>query len=212
MKPPNWLGKYPVLPIINQVTPDEALLIAEALSVGGVKIMEITLRTDKAKDSLLAVRKHFPELVLGAGSVMNPEQMNWIKGEGFNFAVSPGWSDLCWQKATSLELPFFPGILTPTELMHALNSGCLNPKIFPIAPVGGVQYLKSLLAPFRKYSIKCLPTGGIGRNMVPNYLSDPHVSMVGGSWITSEDLVSKKDFAGITELAKSSLFLANNKE
>ena len=212
MKPPNWLGKYPVLPIINQVTPDEALLIAEALTVGGVKIMEITLRTDKAKDSLLAVRKHFPELVLGAGSVMNPEQMNWIKGEGFNFAVSPGWSDLCWQKATSLELPFFPGILTPTELMHALNSGCLNPKIFPIAPVGGVQYLKSLLAPFRKYSFKCLPTGGIGRNMVPNYLSDPHVSMVGGSWITSENLVSKKDFAGITELAKSSLFLANNKE
>ena len=109
MKPPEWLGKYPVLPIINQVTPDEALLIADALTVGGVKIMEITLRTDKAKDALLAVRKHFPKLILGAGSVMNQEQMNWIKGEGFNFAVSPGWSDLCWQKATSLEclLPEF---------------------------------------------------------------------------------------------------------
>ena len=210
MKPPDWLGTYPVLPIINQLTPDEALLIAEALTVGGVKIMEITLRTDKAKDSLLAVRKHFPELVLGAGSVMNQEQMNWIKGEGLNFAVSPGWSDLCWQKATSLELPFFPGILTPTELMHALHSGCLNPKIFPTAPVGGVQYLKSLLAPLRKCSIKCLPTGGIKPNMVLNYLNDPDVSMVGGSWITPEDLVSKKDFVGITELAKSSLLLANN--
>ena len=200
------------MPIINQVLPEDSLLVAEALLVGGVEIMEITLRSDKAKESLVAVRKKFPEIVLGAGSVTSPEQMNWIKGEGLNFAVSPGWSDSCWQKATSLELPFFPGILTSTELMHALNSGCLNPKIFPIAPVGGVQYLKSLLAPFQKYSIKCLPTGGIGRNMVSNYLCDPQVGMVGGSWITPKDLVSKKDFAGITELAKSSLFLANNKE
>ena len=210
MKPPDWLGKYPVLPIINQVKPDEALLIAEALTIGGLKIMEITLRTDEAKDALLAVRKHFPKLILGAGSVLNPEQINWIKGEGLNFAVSPGWSDSCWQKATSMNLPFFPGILTPTELMHAIDSGCLNPKIFPIVPAGGAQYLKSLLAPFRKCSIKCLPTGGIKPNMVPNYLNDPDVSMVGGSWITPEDLVSKKDFVGITELAKSSLLLANN--
>ena len=80
MKPPDWLGKYPVLPIINQVKPDEALLIAEALIIGGLEIMEITLRTDEAKDALLAVRKHFPKLILGAGSVLNPEQINWIKG------------------------------------------------------------------------------------------------------------------------------------
>ena len=95
-----------MLPIINQVTPDEALLIAEALTVGGVKIMEITLRTDKAKDSLLAVRKHFPELVLGAGSVMNQEQMNWIKGEGLNFAVSPGWSDFVLAKSNFTGIAF----------------------------------------------------------------------------------------------------------
>ena len=209
MKPPEWLGKYPVLPIINQATPDEALLIAGALMQGGVKIMEITLRSDLAKDSLIAVRREFPELIIGAGSVMNPEQIEWVKEEGLDFSVSPGWSDVCWQKANSLNLPLFPGIMTPTELMHAINSGCMNPKIFPIAPLGGIEFLQALLAPFRKTDLQCLPTGGIKQNQVSEYLSDPQVSMVGGSWIAPRKLVKQKYIAGITELAKSSLLLAN---
>ena len=209
MKPPEWLGKYPVLPIINQAMPDEVLSIAEALIEGGVEIMEITLRTDKAKDCLVAVRKEFPKLILGAGSVINPEQVNWIKEKELDFAVSPGWSDVCWQKAEDLNLPFFPGVLTPSELMHAVNSGCLNPKIFPIDPVGGIKYLQAMLAPFRSTNLTCIPTGGIQLHQVSDYLNDPQVSIVGGSWITPKELVAKKDFARITELAKTSLLLAN---
>ena len=98
VNPPNWLGKYPVLPIINKASPDQALAIAEALLEGGVGIMEITLRTDDAKDSLLAVRREFPEFILGAGSILNSDQLEWVSGEGMEFAVAPGWSDKCWQK------------------------------------------------------------------------------------------------------------------
>ena len=209
MKPPEWLGKYPVLPIINRAKPDEALLIAEALIKGGLEIMEITLRTEEAMGSLCAVRKEFPKLILGAGSVITPYQLDWIKGEGLDFAVSPGWSDLCWKKASSFNLPFFPGVLTPTELMHAINEGCLHPKVFPIGPMGGIDYFRALLAPFREQKIQCVPTGGIKQHQVFDYVRNPHVSMVGGSWITPKEMVNQKDFEGITELAKSSLLLAN---
>lgn len=209
MKLPEWLGKYPVLPIINKAMPDEALFIAEALMAGGVEIMEITLRTDEAKNSLRSVRKHFPELILGAGSVINTKQLDWVQGEGLDFAVAPGWSDQCWQKATNLNLPFFPGVLSPSELMHAINAGCRSPKVFPIGPMGGIEYLQALMAPFRRAELTCIPTGGIQQNQVSDYLFDPQVSMVGGSWLTPKDLINQKNFAGITKLAKSSLLLAN---
>ena len=212
MNPPNWLGKYPVLPIINKVSPDQALAIAEALSEGGVGIMEITLRTDEAKDSLLAVRREFPEFILGAGSILNSDQLEWVSGEGMEFAVAPGWSDKCWQKAVSLKLPFIPGILSPSELLNSIGAGCLLSKIFPIEPVGGLEYLRALLAPFRKLNFQCLPTGGIKEKQVSQYLEDPQVIMVGGSWLTPSDLIEKKDMTEITKLAKSSLFLANKNQ
>ena len=197
------------MPIINQVLPYDSLLVAEALLVGGVEIMEITLRSDKAKESLVAVRKKFPEIVLGAGSVVNPEQLEWIQGEGLDFAVAPGWSDECWQKANTLNLPFIPGILTPSELIKAIDSGCLNPKIFPVEPIGGISYVKSLLAPFRAIGLQCMPTGGIVKEKVSEYLTDPQIAMVGGSWLTPPELIKTKDIPAITKLAKSSLLFAN---
>lgn len=197
------------MPIINQVLPDDSLLVAEALLVGGVEIMEITLRSDKAKESLVTVRKKFPEIVLGAGSVVNPEQLEWIQGEGLDFAVAPGWSDECWQKANTLNLPFIPGILTPSELIKAIDSGCLNPKIFPVEPIGGISYVKSLLAPFRAIGLQCMPTGGIVKEKVSEYLTDPQIAMVGGSWLTPPELIKAKDIPAITKLAKSSLLFAN---
>ena len=197
------------MPIINQVLPDDSLLVAEALLMGGVEIMEITLRSDKAKESLVAVRKKFPEIVLGAGSVVNPEQLEWIQGEGLDFAVAPGWSDECWQKANTLNLPFIPGILTPSELIKAIDSGCLNPKIFPVEPIGGISYVNSLLAPFRAIGLQCMPTGGIVKEKVSEYLTDPQIAMVGGSWLTPPELIKAKDIPAITKLAKSSLLFAN---
>ena len=209
MHHPLWLQKYPVLPIINQATPDEALSIAEALLEGGIDVMEVTLRTAQAKEALQVVRKKFPEITLGVGSILSTEQVNWAAAEGMNFGVSPVWNEDLWALSLDLEISFFPGVLTPSELSRAIDAGCLHPKIFPIEPTGGVAYLKALLAPFGNTNLHCLPTGGIGKEKVLEYLAIPQVSTVGGSWITPQSLISSKDTKGMTELAKSSLLLAN---
>ena len=209
MHHPLWLQKYPVLPIINQATPDEALSIAEALLEGGIDVMEVTLRTAQAKEALQVVRKKFPEITLGVGSILSTEQVNWAAAEGMNFGVSPVWNEDLWALSLDLEISFFPGVLTPSELSRAIDAGCLHPKIFPIEPTGGVAYLKALLAPFGNTNLYCLPTGGIGKEKVLEYLKIPQVSTVGGSWITPQSLISSKDTKGMTELAKSSLLLAN---
>jgi len=206
---PLWLQKYPVLPIINQATPDEALSIAEALLEGGIDVMEVTLRTTQAKEALQVVRKKFPEITLGVGSILSTEQVDWAAAEGMNFGVSPVWNEDLWALSLDLEISFFPGVLTPSELSRAIDAGCLHPKIFPIEPTGGVAYLKALLAPFGNTNLHCLPTGGIGKEKVLEYLKIPQVSTVGGSWITPQSLISSKDTKGMTELAKSSLLLAN---
>ena len=209
MHHPLWLRKYPVLPIINQATPDQALSIAEALLEGGIDVMEVTLRTAQAKEALQVVRKKFPEITLGVGSILSTEQVNWAAAEGMNFGVSPVWNEDLWALSLDLEISFFPGVLTPSELSRAIDAGCLHPKIFPIEPTGGVAYLKALLAPFGNTNLHCLPTGGIGKEKVLEYLAIPQVSTVGGSWITPQSLISSKDTKGMTELAKSSLLLAN---
>lgn len=209
MHHPLWLQKYPVLPIINQATPDQALSIAEALLEGGIDVMEVTLRTAQAKEALQVVRKKFPEITLGVGSILSTEQVNWAAAEGMNFGVSPVWNEDLWALSLDLEISFFPGVLTPSELSRAIDAGCLHPKIFPIEPTGGVAYLKALLAPFGNTNLYCLPTGGIGKEKVLEYLKIPQVSTVGGSWITPQSLISSKDTKGMTELAKSSLLLAN---
>lgn len=209
MHHPLWLQKYPVLPIINQATPDQALSIAEALLEGGIDVMEVTLRTTQAKDALQVVRKKFPEITLGVGSILSTDQVDWAAAEGMNFGVSPVWNEDLWALSLDLEISFFPGVLTPSELSRAIDAGCLHPKIFPIEPTGGVAYLKSLLAPFGNTNLHCLPTGGIGKEKVLEYLAIPQVSTVGGSWITPQSLISSKDTKGMTELAKSSLLLAN---
>ena len=209
MHHPLWVQKYPVLPIINQATPDQALSIAEALLEGGIDVMEVTLRTTQAKEALQVVRRKFPEITLGVGSILSTEQVNWAAAEGMNFGVSPVWNEDLWELSLDLEISFFPGVLTPSELSRAIDAGCLHPKIFPIEPTGGVAYLKSLLAPFGNTNLYCLPTGGIGKEKVLEYLKIPQASTVGGSWITPQSLISSKDTKGMTELAKSSLLLAN---
>ena len=203
------LGRQPVLPILNFADRDSALRIAEALVNGGISAFEITLRSPEAMDALQTVRKEFPDLALGAGTILEKEQLSQVKDYGIDFGVSPGWSDELWEHSQELELLFFPGILTPTELTRACQSGCRSLKVFPIEPVGGIAYLKSLIAPFRSLNLNYLPTGGIHREKVEGYLAEDSVLTVGGSWLTPRDLIGKKEFGKITELASASLSLSN---
>lgn len=209
MKHHQLFKNYPVLPIINQATAEEALVIAEAFLEADLYLMEMTLRTETAKKALVEVRKKFPDLILGAGSILSKDQIQWAFDAGMDFTVSPAWSDSLWEMSQKLKIPFYPGILSPSELLKSIKAGCLYPKIFPIEPAGGVPYLKSLLAPFKNADVTCLPTGGIGKEKVSHYLNLPEVQIVGGSWITPQIHITNKDAKKMTELAKASLLLAN---
>ena len=206
---PDQLGRQPVLPILNLADQETALRVAEALTKGGIGTFEITLRSATALGSLQAVRKEFPDLALGAGTILEKEQVSQVKDLGVDFGVCPGWDDELWVHSQELDFPLFPGILSPTELTHAYKSGCRALKVFPVEPAGGIAYLKSLIAPFRSLNLKYLPTGGIGRDKVASYLEDEAVLTVGGSWLTPRGLIEKKKFEGITELAIASLSLGN---
>ena len=109
---------------------------------GGIGALEITLREQGAQSALTAIRKEFPDLLLGAGSSTEADQINWISDQGLDFGVSPGWQPDLWEKAQSTDLCYFPGVLTPTELSTVLSSGCRTVKIFPIEPVGGLSYFR----------------------------------------------------------------------
>lgn len=203
------LGGQPVLPILNLPDGDSALRVAEALVAGGIKVFEITLRNPEALQALQAVREEFPDLTLGAGTLIEKEQIARVKDMGIDFGVSPGWSEELWAFSLEVNLPLFPGILTPTELLSAHQAGCRALKVFPIEPVGGISYLQSLIAPFRPLGIRYLPTGGIGRDKVASYLHDEAVLTVGGSWLTPVNSIENKDFAKITGLAIEAFSLSN---
>lgn len=208
---PDRLRSFPVLPILNLAEQTTALRVAEALTKGGIGAFEITLRNANALSSLQAVRKEFPGLTLGAGTILEKEQISQVKDLGIDFGVCPGWDDDLWSHSKDLDFPLIPGVLTPTELTRACKSGCRTLKVFPIEPAGGVGYLKSLIAPFRSWNLDYLPTGGIGKEKVSSYLEDEAVLTVGGSWLTPLTLIEKKEFTAITELAIASLSLGNRK-
>lgn len=203
------LGNQSVLPIINFQNSKLALQTTEALLKGGIKNLEVTLRS---KDSLLTlkeIRKEFPKVLLGAGTILKEEQIDQLQDIGINFGVSPGWDESIWEKSQKNNFFLIPGILTPTELNRVSKSNCPAVKIFPVEPVGGYPYMKALIAPFRDLGIKYLPTGGVTQNLTSAYLNDPDLLTIGGSWITPQDLVQNLQFSRITKLAKEAISLGN---
>lgn len=202
------VGKSPVLPILNLVDIHQGLRAAEALANGGIETIEITLRNKTALSVLHEIRKEFPHFTLGAGTILQEEQIKQILDIGVDFGVAPGWNESVWQQAQLNKFMLIPGIITPTELNNAHQKGCTTLKIFPVEPAGGYPYMQALLAPFRNLGIKYIPTGGIKQEVVPSYLADPDVLTVGGSWLTPANLLENSQFAEITKLAMKAVSLA----
>ena len=210
MSPLDRLKGIPVLPILNGIGPCDPLRIAEALMEGGLGALEITLREEGAQNALCAIRKKFPGLLLGAGSLFETEQVEWAADQGLDFGVSPGWQPELWEKAQENDFIYFPGVLTPTELSGVLGSGCRTVKIFPIEPVGGLAYFRSLTAPFQKFPVHYLPTGGVGEAQVSSYLAEKGVISVGGSWITPKDVIFNEDYPAMKRLAQRAMKLLHH--
>lgn len=184
---------------------DDAVPLARALLAGGLSVMEITFRTAAAAGSIRRVRQEVPLMAIGAGTLLTAEQVHQAAEAGAQFGVSPGLNETVLTAAGKVQLPFFPGVLTPTEVDRALNLGCKYLKFFPAEPAGGAAMLKALAAPFAHTGVKFLPTGGINTTTLPGYLALPQVAAVGGSWMAEKKLVTEKAWEKITAITADAL-------
>lgn len=179
-----------------------AVPLARALLAGGVDVMELTLRTDAALDSLRAIKAEVPEMLAGIGTVLTPDQVKAAKEAGAAFAVAPGFNPRVVGAAKEAGLPFAPGICTPSDIEGALEFGCNVLKFFPAESTGGLAHLKNISAPYAHLGLKYIPLGGVSAKNLAAYMGSPVVAAVGGSWLAAREVIAAKDWAKITANAK----------
>ncbi len=176
--------------------------LAKALLEGGIDIMELTLRTPAALPALAEIKRRVPEMVAGIGTVLTPEQVAETKAAGAEFAVAPGFNPRVLAAARQHDLPFAPGVCTPSEIEGALETGCRVLKFFPAETSGGIRALRSMTAPYAHLNLKFMPLGGLNADNFVAYLKDPAVIAVGGSWLAKRDEIRRCDWAAITAKAR----------
>lgn len=191
----------PVVPVLQFDNVEQGEQVSRALLAGGVRVLEITLRTPAAMDVIRHVAGLSDELIVGVGTLTHPQEMAQAVAAGARFGVSPGYTSALGAAAKAAGLPLLPGVVTPSDILAALADGYETVKFFPAEPSGGVPMLKALYGPFRQ--VRFCPTGGISAASAPSYLAQPNVVCVGGSWLTPKALVDAKDWDGITRLAQS---------
>jgi len=196
-----------VVPLVQSDDPKTALKVSEALLEGGLEVLEVVLRTDKALDCLEAIAKEFPHAHVGAGTVLSEDQSQEVARRGATFIVSPGLDPASVKFAQSIDMPILPGISTATELQQAWNMGLRTVKLFPSSLVGGPKMIKALSSVFR--DVRFMPTGGVNPGNLKEHIDVPAVLACGGSWLTPKDAIEAGDFAAITKLAKDAIAIAN---
>jgi 2-dehydro-3-deoxyphosphogluconate aldolase/(4S)-4-hydroxy-2-oxoglutarate aldolase len=184
---------------------ENAVPLAEALLAGGLNTIEITFRTADAADAIARIRKEVPQMCVGAGTLLAADQVKQAVDAGAQFGVSPGLSEAVSSAAHEFKLPLYPGVVTPTEVMRAIELGWRHLKFFPAEASGGVNMLKSLTGPFAHTGVKFIPTGGITVATLPDYLALPQVAAVGGSWMAERKIVAEKAWAKITALTAEAM-------
>lgn len=203
---PRDLAKYgPVIPVIVIQRVEDAVPLAQALVAGGVRVLEVTLRTPVALEAMERIIKAVPDAIVGAGTVRSVEDARAAKLAGCQFAVSPGYLPEIGDECYEIELPLLPGVSTATEVLSAWTEGYNFLKLFPATAVGGVNLLKALAGPFP--DVAFCPTGGITAATAPEFLSCPNVLVCGGSWLTPESAIQAGDWARITQLAREAAAL-----
>ena len=191
----------PVIPVIVLQRVDDAVPLARALVAGGVKVLEITLRTPVALDGMRAIAQAVPEAIVGAGTIRSVADAEAALAAGCRFGVSPGYTRDIGLACRDIGLPLLPGVATGSVAMAANADGYGFLKFFPASAAGGVPMLKALAGPFA--DLLFCPTGGITPETAPQFLALPNVKVCGGSWLTPQDAVERQDWARITALAKA---------
>ncbi|MEO0729475.1 MAG: bifunctional 4-hydroxy-2-oxoglutarate aldolase/2-dehydro-3-deoxy-phosphogluconate aldolase [Pseudomonadota bacterium] len=197
------LGRMKIVPVLTIDNVDDAVPLARALLAGGLRAIEITLRTDAALDAIRAVSESVPDAFVGAGTILEPDDGAKAIAAGARFLVSPGLSPRLVAAAETWRVPFLPGAVTASEVMSLRDLGYRCLKFFPAEPSGGVPALKGLAAPIS--DVVFCPTGGIGPKNVADYLALNNVAAVGGSWVAPADAIKARDWARIEQSCRDAL-------
>lgn len=192
-------ARAPVIPVLTIESADTAVPLARALVRGGLPVLEVTLRTEAALQALRRIAEEVPEAIVGAGTVLDPAQLDRVQRAGARFAVSPGCTDALARAALSGGLPFLPGVQTVSEAMALAEFGFRILKFFPADAAGGLTWIKAVGAPLS--DLRFCPTGGITAETAPAYLALPNVACVGGSWVAPRVAVATGDWQSVERLA-----------
>lgn len=199
------LHTSPVIPVLTVAQISHAAPLAQALVAGGLKVLEITLRTPAALDAIRAMRAAVPDAIVGAGTITNPAELDAAIEAGSQFIITPGLTPALLEAIPSAPVPVLPGVATASELMTARAAGLTHLKFFPAEAAGGIAMLQSFAGPFSDVSF--CPTGGITLQTAPLYLALPNVACVGGSWLSPQDKLAQADWPGIEALARAAAAL-----
>ncbi len=200
------LAGTPVVPLVQATDPAVAVRTSEALADGGLRVIEVVLRTEEALDCLQAIADEVPNVLAGAGTVLSAAQAEAALASGARFIVSPGLDDDVVKTSQQHGVPVYPGIMTPGEAQRAFNLGLDVVKFFPASVAGGVPALKALASVFR--ALRFMPTGGVSPYNLSDFLSVPAVLACGGSWLTPDQAINAGDYEKVTALAGEAVAIA----
>lgn len=198
-------SRQPLIPVIVIEDEDDAEPLAEALLTGGLDVIEVTLRTPAATAALSRILRRFPEMKVGAGTVVTPEQAQRCLDLGVSFGVAPGWNPATLLRFQHSGVPFLPGVLTPSEIESAYAHGCTLLKYFPAEAAGGPKMLRAVTGPYESLGIRFCPTGGVSLENMNDYLSLAQVFAVGGSWLATKRQIAEKQWSVITRQTREAL-------
>lgn len=201
------LLKNPIIPVIVIEDAEDAEPLAEALLKGGMNVIEVTFRTTAAATAISRIAKAFPEMLLGAGTVLTDEQAQRALDAGVSFGLAPGLNPATVERFKKAGVPFIPGVMTPSDIEAGLALGYSVLKFFPAEAAGGVKTIKALSGPYASQGIKFCPTGGIGRHNMNDYLALPTVASIGGSWLATKQQIADNAWSTITSQVKEALAL-----
>jgi 2-dehydro-3-deoxyphosphogluconate aldolase/(4S)-4-hydroxy-2-oxoglutarate aldolase len=199
------LAAIGVVPVIAIERASDAIALADALLEGGLRVAEITFRTSAAAESLALLRDARPELLIGAGTVLDVQQVQAAVAAGARFGLAPGFDPEVVQAAAQHGLPFAPGVMTPSDLGAAAKCGIRLAKFFPAGTAGGPRALEAIAAPFAHLNIRYIPTGGVNLENMQDWLKMKTVAAVGGTWIARTQDIRERQFAEITRKAKAAV-------
>jgi len=194
-----------LVPVVVIEDAGQAVDLSRALLEAGLGVIEITFRTDAAEESVRRIAKEYPEMLVGAGTLLNADQVQRAVAAGAKFGLAPGLDPNVVEAARGFGLDFIPGVMTPGEVLQGLALGCTVQKFFPAEQAGGAAYLKALEGPYGHTGVRFIPTGGLHSGNIVPYLALKSVAALGGSWFVEKKLIQEGDWAAITRLTRAAI-------